>query len=189
MLAYSGRGTFIVGALDLSRLISEREHTLSVSVLQKAVLRYDLNHQLPCIEDGSTRIKQIIMNLAITASDAIGNKSGVIAISSNCMDCDQNYLKKTWIDETLDDGMYGYLEVADTGCGMDRETINKIFVPFYTTKFTGRGLGMSSALGIICSHKGAIKFDSEVGKGPVGFIQKPFQLAELHQTIFGFRSR
>ncbi len=165
MLAYSGRGTFVVGALDLSRLISEMEHMLSVSVSKKAVLRYDLHPQLPSIEGDPTQIRQIIMNLVINASDAIGNKSGVIAISSGCMDCDQNYLKETWIDETLDEGMYVFLEVADTGCGMDKETINKIFDPFYTTKFTGRGLGMSSVLGIIRGHSGAIKIYSEVGKG------------------------
>ncbi|WP_321369867.1 response regulator [uncultured Desulfuromusa sp.] len=165
MLAYSGRGKFVVEPIDLSHLIEEMEHMLSVSISKKAVLRYDLNNLLPSINADATQMRQIIMNLVINASDAIGDKSGVIAISTGCMDCDRNYLSEVWLDENLPEGMYVYLEVADTGCGISKINIAKIFDPFFTTKFTGRGLGMSSVLGIVRGHKGAIKIYSEVGKG------------------------
>jgi CheY-like chemotaxis protein len=113
------------------------------------------------------------MNLVINASEAIGNKSGVIAISTGCMDCNRSYLKDVWLDENLTGGLYVYLEIADTGCGMDRETLARLFDPFFTTKFTGRGLGMAAVLGIVRGHKGAIKVYSEPGKGTTFKILLP----------------
>jgi CheY-like chemotaxis protein len=113
------------------------------------------------------------MNLVINASEAIGEKSGVIAITSGCMECDRKYLKDVWLDENLSDGLYVFLEIADTGSGMDKETMGKIFDPFFTTKFTGRGLGMAAVLGIVRGHKGAIKVYSEPGRGSTFKILLP----------------
>jgi hypothetical protein len=118
-------------------------------------------------------MRQIIMNLVINASEAIGDKSGVIAITTGCMDCDRSYLKDVWLDENITEGLYVYLETADTGCGMDRETLMKLFDPFFTTKFTGRGLGMAAVLGIVRGHKGAIKVYSEPNKGTTFKILLP----------------
>ncbi|MDD2367262.1 MAG: response regulator [Desulfuromonadaceae bacterium] len=165
MLAYSGKGLFVIKNLDLNRLLEEMLHMLQVSISKKAVLRLNLTPDLPLVEADATQIRQIIMNLVINASEAIGDKSGVIAITTGCMDCDRNYLKNVWLDENIKEGLYVYLEIADTGCGMDRDTQAKIFDPFFTTKFTGRGLGMAAVLGIARSHKGAIKVYSEPGKG------------------------
>lgn len=165
MLAYSGRGKFVVKAINLSHLIADMEYMLSVSVSKKAVIRYQLHEHLPSIEADATQLQQIIMNLVINASDAIGERSGIVVISTGFMDCDRHYLEEVWLDENLPEGSYVYIEIADTGCGMDQNTISKIFDPFFTTKFTGRGLGMSSVLGIVRGHKGAIKIYSELNKG------------------------
>lgn len=81
------------------------------------------------------------------------------------MDCDRSYLKDVWLDENFTGGLYVYIEIADSGCGMDRETLTKLFDPFFTTKFTGRGLGMAAVLGIVRSHKGAVKIYSEPDRG------------------------
>jgi CheY-like chemotaxis protein len=89
------------------------------------------------------------------------------------MNCDSSYLKDVWLNENLTDGLYVYLEIADTGCGMDRETLSKLFDPFFTTKFTGRGLGMAAVLGIVRGHKGAINIYSEAGKGTTFKILLP----------------
>jgi len=118
-------------------------------------------------------MRQIVMNLVINASEAIGDRSGVIAITTGCMDCDRNYLKDVWLDENLADGLYVYLEIADSGCGMDKETLSRLFDPFFTTKFTGRGLGMAAVLGIIRGHRGAIKVYSEPGRGTTFKILLP----------------
>ncbi len=165
MLAYSGKGRFVIEHLDLNRLLEEMLHMLEVSISKKAVLRLNPHRPLPAVEGDATQMRQIIMNLVINASEAIGDRSGVIAITTGCMDCDRSYLKDVWLDENLTDGLYIYLEIADTGCGMDKDTLAKLFDPFFTTKFTGRGLGMSAVLGIVRGHKGAIKVYSEPGKG------------------------
>jgi two-component system cell cycle sensor histidine kinase/response regulator CckA len=140
-------------------------HMLEVSISKKALLRYNFASNLPAIDADATQIRQIIMNLVINASDAIGEKSGIISISTGAIRCDREFLSETWLNERLPAGLYVYVEVADTGCGMDRETLPRIFDPFFTTKFTGRGLGLAAVLGIVRSHKGAIKVYSEKGRG------------------------
>jgi two-component system cell cycle sensor histidine kinase/response regulator CckA len=165
MLAYSGKGRFVVESTDLSHLLEEMLHMLEVSISKKSVLRLNLHQPLPAVEADATQMRQIVMNLVINASEAIGDRSGVIAITTGCMDCDRGYLKNVWLDENISEGLYVYLEITDTGCGMDKETMAKIFDPFFTTKFTGRGLGMAAVLGIVRGHKGAIKVYSEPGRG------------------------
>ncbi|MFZ2949782.1 MAG: response regulator [Desulfuromonadaceae bacterium] len=173
MLAYYGKGKFVIEHIDLNVLLEEMLHMLEVSVSKKAVLRFNPYHPLPPVEADATQMRQIIMNLVINASEAIGDKSGAIAITTGCMDCDQNYLKNVWLDENLADGLYVYLEISDSGCGMDGETLTKLFDPFFTTKFTGRGLGMAAVLGIVRGHKGAIKVYSEPGRGTAFKILLP----------------
>lgn len=173
MLAYSGKGRFVIEHLDLNRLLEEMLHMLEVSISKKAVLRLNPHLPLPSVEADATQMRQIVMNLVINASEAIGDRSGVIAITTGCMDCDRSYLKNVWLDENLTDGLYVYFEIADTGCGMDQDTMAKLFDPFFTTKFTGRGLGMSAVLGIVRGHKGAIKVYSELGKGTTFKILLP----------------
>lgn len=173
MLAYSGRGKFMVEQLDLNALLEEMLHMLEVSISKKAELRLNLNRPLPTVEADATQIRQIIMNLIINASEAIGERSGVIAVTTGCMQCDAAYLKNIWLAESLNDGPYVYLEISDTGCGMDGETVSKVFDPFFTTKFTGRGLGMAAVLGIVRGHRGAIKVDSQPGNGTTFKILLP----------------
>ncbi|MDD2733384.1 MAG: response regulator [Desulfuromonadaceae bacterium] len=173
MLAYSGKGKFVVENLDLNILLEEMLHMLEVSISKKAIIRLHPHPHLPSVEADATQMRQIIMNLVINASEAIGDKSGVIAITTGCMDCNRSYLKDVWLDENLADGLYVYLEIADSGCGMDRETLSKLFDPFFTTKFTGRGLGMAAVLGIVRGHKGAIKVYSEPDKGTTFKILLP----------------
>ncbi|HEY5522577.1 MAG TPA: response regulator [Desulfuromonadaceae bacterium] len=165
MLAYSGKGRFVVERLDINAMITEMSQILEVSVSKKAAMRLNLADNLPLFEGDATQIRQIIMNLVINASDAIGDGTGIIAITTGTMNCTQAYLSKVWLHDKLEEGVYVYFEITDTGCGMDRETVAKIFDPFFTTKFTGRGLGMAAVLGIVRGHHGAISVYSEPGKG------------------------
>jgi PAS domain S-box-containing protein len=165
MLAYSGKGKFVVESIDLNSLVEEMGHMLNVSISKKVVLRYNLTPSLPAINVDATQIRQIIMNLVIKASEAIGDQSGVVAITTGCLECNEAYLQEFWLTDPIPEGLYVSLEIADTGCGMDKETLGKIFDPFFTTKFTGRGLGMAAVLGIVRGHKGAVKVYSEQGKG------------------------
>ena len=138
---------------------------LEVSISKKAVLKWNLSEPLPAIEADATQLRQVVMNLIINASEAIGDRSGIISISTGAMECDRCYLAETYLDEQLPEGLYVYLEVADTGCGMTEEVKAKLFDPFFTTKFTGRGLGMSAVLGIVRGHRGCIKVYTELGRG------------------------
>ncbi len=171
MLAYSGKGKFVIESIDLGELVKEMSHLLKVSISKKVALKYNFADSLPAFDGDVTQIRQIVMNLITNASEAVGEHAGIISLSTGSMECDNGYLNdvnevlRAGLDEPLPEGVYVYLEVADTGIGMDAETIDKIFDPFFTTKFTGRGLGMSAVLGIVHGHKGALKVYSEVGKG------------------------
>lgn len=165
MLAYAGKEQLNTKPLDLSNLVKELAQLLQVSVSKKCALKYDLPSDLPKITGDGAQISQILMNLIINASEAIGDKTGMIEISIGIENCDRDYIKENYLDENLATGKYVCLKVSDTGSGMTEEAQSKLFDPFFTTKFTGRGLGMSAVLGIVISHKGAIKVSSEPGKG------------------------
>lgn len=165
MLAYSGRGSFVVQPIQLTEVVQEMSHLLEVSISKKCLLNYRFADSLPLIKGDITQIRQIVMNLIINASEAIGNASGVICIGTGAMDCSREYLAASCIDEDLPAGPYVYLEIIDTGCGMSEEVLSRLFDPFFTTKFTGRGLGMAAVLGIVRGHRGAIKVNSILGQG------------------------
>lgn len=173
MLAYSGKGKFTIEALDMNRILEEMLNMLEVSISKSAILRLNLSPDLPSVEADATQLRQVVMNLILNASEAIGEKSGVIAVTTGCQHCDSNYLNGIWLHENLREGLYVTLEVSDTGCGMGKEVLAKIFDPFFTTKFTGRGLGMAAVLGIIKGHKGGINVYSEPGRGTTFKLMLP----------------
>ncbi len=171
MLAYSGKGKFELKSVDLSGLVRELAQLLDVSISKKAILTYDLSENLPLIEGDVNQIQQIVMNLITNASEALGQESGVIRLSTASVSCDRTYLEAmreglhSNYHEPLPEGSYVALEISDTGCGMDPETQSKVFEPFFTTKFSGRGLGMAAVLGIVRGHRGLVRIYSEIGKG------------------------
>lgn len=165
LLAYSGKGRFVVSPVNLSTLVEEMGHLLEVSISKKCLIKYQFAVDLPAVDADATQLRQVAMNLIINASEAIGGQSGAITVRTGTVACDRAYLAKTYLDENLPEGTYVFLEVADTGCGMSEATRARIFDPFFTTKFTGRGLGLAAVLGIVRGHRGAIQVDSEPGRG------------------------
>jgi PAS domain S-box-containing protein len=165
LLAYSGRGKFIVEPVNLNVLVEEMINLLNAAVPKNTVLRLDLAHEPPVVEGDSTQLRQVLMNLVMNASEAIGDRSGIITVSTGLTTVDRAYLSGTYLDEDLGEGVYTYIEVSDTGCGMDEKTRLKIFDPFFTTKFTGRGLGLAAVLGIVRGHHGTLKVYSEPDRG------------------------
>ena len=178
MLAYSGRGHFVTEPIDLRAIVEDLVGLLKSTISKKALLNLNLEKNLPPTYGDPSQISQVIMNLVLNASEAIGEKSGVITISTGAMECSREYLRETYVNETLAPGLYLSLEVSDTGSGMDAETQARLFEPFFTTKFTGRGLGLSAVLGIVRGHKGALKLYSELGKGTTFKILFPAAEAE-----------
>ena len=173
MLAYSGKGKFMVEDIDLNRLLQEMLHMLEVSISKKALLRLDFEDALPPVGADATQLRQIVMNLVINASEAIGDAGGFIAIATRSVQCDSDWQKEVRSEDGLAEGRYVCLEVTDSGCGMDAETKAKIFDPFFTTKFTGRGLGMAAVLGIVRGHRGDIRVSSEPGRGSTFTVLLP----------------
>ncbi len=165
MLAYSGKGRFVVEPINLSRLVEEMGHLLGTVVSKRAHIKQNLDPDLPPVEADATQLRQVFMNLITNASDALGDKDGTITVTTGTVEIDASYLSGSYLDAPMADGRYAFVEVSDTGCGMDRETRNKIFDPFFTTKHTGRGLGLAAVLGIVRSHKGGLRVYSEPGSG------------------------
>ena len=157
MLAYAGKGRFVLQRTNVNELIESTTHLLQVSISKKAVLRFHLYGQLPPIVADNTQIRQVLMNLVINASDAIGERSGVISISTGVVRADRDYLDGTFQAPNIPTGDYVFIEVSDTGSGMTPALQARIFEPFFTSKFTGRGLGLAAVLGIVQGHKGALK--------------------------------
>ncbi len=165
MLAYSGKGRFVVEATNFSLVVEGMAHLLQVSVSKKAALQYRLASELPTVEADVTQVRQVLMNLVINASEALEDQSGVITVSTGVMECTRDYLRGAYGGERLPEGRYVFVEVSDTGKGMSAETRARIFDPFFTTKFTGRGLGLAATSGIVRGHRGAIRVYSETGAG------------------------
>ncbi len=165
LLAYSGKGAFMIEPVDFSILIEEMAYLLAVSVSKKAELSYNLNYELPAVEIDPVQARQIVLNLATNASEAIGDKRGQIAVSTGKKTYTREKLAVTYLKENLEPGEYVFFEITDTGCGMDEKARMRIFDPFFTTKFHGRGLGLAAVLGVVRSHGGAIVVTSEPGRG------------------------
>ena len=165
MLAYSGKGMFVVKAMDLSELVEENAHLFRSSVARTATVDIRLDSSLPPIEADAGQVQQVIMNLITNASESIGEKAGTITIATGVQECDEQCLERSRIEEVPDAGRFVYLEVSDTGCGMNEQTQQRLFDPFFSTKAAGRGLGMSAILGIVRGHGGALLVESAVNRG------------------------
>jgi CheY-like chemotaxis protein len=159
--------------VDLSELVREMSHLLEVAISKKVVLRFDLARGMPSLQVDATQVRQVVMNLVINASEAIGDRSGVVALSTGIMECAGSAAPGVWMLEPPTTGCCAYFDVADTGCGMDANTLARIFDPFFSTKFTGRGLGLAAVLGIVRGHGGGLRVASEVGKGTTFRVALP----------------
>jgi PAS domain S-box-containing protein len=165
LLAYAGKGRFIMRNIDLPSLVRELSGLVQTSIPKTVQLRLQLD-SVPAIYGDPGQMQQIVMNLVINAAEAIGPDGGTVLVRTGLQTVDQQYLgTMSSSAELLHPGGYVMLEVHDTGCGMSQETLKKIFDPFFTTKFAGRGLGLSAVLGIVRAHHGALKVYSEPGRG------------------------
>jgi PAS domain S-box-containing protein len=164
MLAYAGKGRLVVGPLDLSMLVREMDRLLATATSSGTVVRYELAPDLPPVEADRNQLRQVVMHLFANASDALGDE-GEIHVRTGLVNADAAYLLGTVAGDGLQPGPYAFVEVADTGSGMDEHTRTRIFEPFFSTKFTGRGLGLAGALGTVRSHGGAIRVDTAPGGG------------------------
>jgi PAS domain S-box-containing protein len=165
MLAYSGKGQFVSRALDLGKVVEGMVQMLEVAVSKKAALRLALSPGLPAIEADQAQIEQVILNLIVNASEALEGRDGDIHVSTGAIVHEPNTAWDTYPASVAAGQACVYIEVTDTGCGMDAATRARVFDPFFSTKFTGRGLGLAAVMGIVRGHGGTIQVRSAPGSG------------------------
>ncbi len=165
LLTYSGEGAREVCAVFLNRLVQDSEHLIEAVITHEATARFEYGDDVPPIMADPNLLRQTIMNLVVNAAEALESKRGTITISTGVMDVDRAFLATTFVNHGLDEGSYVYLEVADTGRGMEPEVQARMFDPFFSTKDGGGGLGMASVLGTVKAHEGTIKVESTPGRG------------------------
>ncbi|MCK4941927.1 MAG: PAS domain S-box protein, partial [Candidatus Aminicenantes bacterium] len=174
MLAYSGKGKFVIQPVNLSELVEEMTQLLKVSISKNVSIRYNFSPDLPDIEADVSQISQVIMNLIVNASESIGNKVGVISVRTNIMKVDDTYLIETFFGDNVTEGEYVFLEVSDNGIGMDKATQEKIFDPFFTTKKEGTGLGLPIVNKIVEAHDGRLEILDNPDRGVTFRIVLPY---------------
>jgi nitrogen-specific signal transduction histidine kinase len=169
LMIYAGRESDVLEAVDLSKVIEGMLGLLKVAVSRHVALITNLGEHLPVVRARSAQLSQIVMNLVVNASEAIGDRDGVVRVTTEQIVIGPAETAA----KALPPGHYVQLEVSDTGCGMSPETQAKVFDPFFTTKFSGRGLGLAVVQGIIRSLRGAIQVASEPGNGTLFQVLLP----------------
>jgi signal transduction histidine kinase/CheY-like chemotaxis protein len=182
LLAYSGKGQFVVRDLDVSQAVNEMSDLVQFSVPKSVGLKLDLEKRLPTVRMDPSQLQQILMNLVINAGEAIGEgNTGRIAVSTGMSDLDGSFVDA--LGQDIAPGRYVSIEVSDTGSGIDESLAPRIFDPFFSTKFVGRGLGLAAVAGIVRSQKGAILVRTRPGSGSTFRVLFPTaEIRELQRT-------
>jgi nitrogen-specific signal transduction histidine kinase/ActR/RegA family two-component response regulator len=163
LMIYAGKDSEIHGLVDVSRIAEEMLELLKVSVSKHVTLQTDLGQDLPAVRTNAAQVRQIVMNLVTNASEALGERDGVIRVTTKRVKAGSD--SPAAIRDRLDGGDYIQLEVSDNGCGMSPETLARVFDPFFTTKSAGRGLGLAVVDGIVRRLSGETHVASEPGSG------------------------
>jgi PAS domain S-box-containing protein len=173
MLVYSGKTSLVLSSINLSSVVQEMGALLDVSISKKVKFEYHLANDLPHIRGDVSQIRQVAMNLITNASEAIGDRPGIIAINIHDKHFRPGEAGDLYPPGSVVDGLYVLLEGSDTGRGMDERTLEQMFDPHFTTKVTGRGLGLASLLNAVQRHNGAVEVKSEPGRGTVFRVYFP----------------
>ena len=188
MLAFSGKGAFVVEPIDLNVLIQDNFALLMASISRSVEIDLRLSDK-PCIVEADRgQIQQIVMNVLINASEAIGDNAGKIEIRTAFLERTHSQ-PSDLLRGVVAPGRYVFFEVRDTGSGMSQQTLKQIFDPFFTTKFTGRGLGLAAVLGIVRGHHGDIEIETRQGLGTTFRVLLPASdrnLAAVHEPARSF---
>jgi PAS domain S-box-containing protein len=165
MLTYSGKATVSLKPLDLQRLVDDMSDLLEAATPKSCQLDITALEGRTRIEGDPTQLQQVVMNLVTNAAEAVGDTPSRIRLRTGAMFADAEYLEDTFGSNGMEPGRHVFLEVSDPGKGIDEDIRNRVFEPFFSTKFTGRGLGLASVLGIVRGHRGAIHLTTEPGTG------------------------
>ena len=186
MLAYSGQGRHQVKPVSLTELLQGMRGGLDANMHTRSdgqgKIVFDLGNELPNADVDEGQIRQIVANLVVNASEAIsGRESGTVTIRTRPVRLGQDELNQLFTSDTTEEGDFVCLEVSDNGEGMERSTLNKVFDPFFTTRFMGRGLGLPAVMGVVFGHAGALNIESRLGEGTV--VQAFFPCSDIQDSF------
>ncbi|BCG45791.1 Sensory box histidine kinase [Citrifermentans bremense] len=173
MLTYAGKAPLVQTQIHLPALVRDMVQMLQPAFNKKVTVECDFVTGLPKLTCDEAKIQQIVMNLVVNAAESLGEQGGEVKVAVLQKTLLKAEPKVDCFGNQIPPGAYLCLEVADTGCGMDPETQKRIFEPFFSTKFTGRGLGLSALSGIIKSHNGALQLRSTPGAGTTFSVYFP----------------
>lgn len=173
MLDYSGKGAFELKDVNLSELVENNIDMFRMTVPKNINLKFNSCDDDIFVKADVGQIQQVVMNLLINASEAFEGNNGTIEIGAGAQFCGESILCRSHLPERLHPQNMAFITVKDDGMGMDAETVKRIFDPFFSTKFVGRGLGMSVVHGVVRGHHGAVTIDSQPGKGTTVTVYLP----------------
>jgi signal transduction histidine kinase len=173
LLACSGKGFFEPQDLNITDLIEKTMYPMETLLPPAVALDLALVTNLPNVRVDPDQLTQVLIALVTNSVESLEDRQGTITIQTSVKNCSQKELASLRLSQFLDEGKYACLAVIDTGCGMDRKTAQKVFDPFFSTKFTGRGLGLATVLGIVQAHNGTVRVSSEPGKGTMVEVLLP----------------
>ncbi len=184
LLAYAGKGRFVVTKINVSLLVREVRHLLQSTLPKHVQLDLDLSEDPVHIEADASQIQQVVMNLMINAAEAIPeDKEGSVQVRTRVEEFGAPGSSGVFGFGELTPGKYVILTVRDNGSGMDEDTKARIFDPFFSTKFTGRGLGLAAVVGIVRGHKGALEVASLPGSGTTFTVMFPAADGQCAVTV------
>ncbi len=191
MLDYSGKGAFELSDVNLSELVDNNIDMFRMTVPKNINFSVEYSDDDIFVKADTSQIQQVIMNLLINASEALEGKNGTIEISTGAQYCERSLISKSLLPEKPEPQDMAFIRVRDDGCGMEAETVSRIFDPFFSTKFVGRGLGMSVAHGVVRGHSGAITIDSQPGVGTSITVYLPllYRTEHAERALHGPKSR
>jgi PAS domain S-box-containing protein len=165
MLAFAGRAPFVIRPLDLGTILKGVEEILRAAIPRTIRLDFLVEEGIPEVKGDEGHIQQALSNLLTNAAEAVGEAGGCVRVKVYQAIVDETVLRDLVPGSALSEGTSVCIEIQDEGPGMDPETLAKVFDPFFTTRSTGRGLGLSATLGIMKAHGGGIALESSVGRG------------------------
>jgi PAS domain S-box-containing protein len=173
MLAYSGKGRFLLEPVEVSQLVRLTVRLMPAPARRNVTLQLELAEDLPPVEADPDQLEQVINHLIVNAVESIGERKGCVTVRTRLQSVTAQYLEQELERSDMATGDYVCLEVEDTGCGIDEATKSRIFDPFFSTKFVGRGLGLAAVSGIVRGHNGAIKVTTAPRRGSKFLILLP----------------
>jgi signal transduction histidine kinase/CheY-like chemotaxis protein len=174
MLDYAGKGILEVEPLDISEVVKGMRGGVETGAAGNLAFDYRLPEGLPGVAADPIQLRRLVRSLVTNAREAIDQEAGVLTIRTGVLHCGRSCSADARFGHELVEGRCVFLEVSDTGCGMDRKIMESLCDPYFSTKFAGRGLSLSAALGIVRGHGGALRVWSEEGRGSTFLVLFPF---------------